>query len=41
MKNYQKPEIEVIKFAVMENVAGVVDGSMGVEIAPPGGVEDE
>lgn len=41
MKIYQKPEIEVIKFAVMENVTGAIDGSIGTGLAPEGGVEDE
>ena len=32
MKNYQKPEIEVVKFTVTESITDVISGSTGIGI---------
>lgn len=37
MKNYQKPEVEIVKFETMENIMAGMDGSLGDNV----GAEDE
>lgn len=40
MKNYQKPEVEIVKFETMENIMGTPGMDGGTESSIPN-VEDE